>query len=148
MFQVMGVLESLAGQLACERATERDIGDIAGLHAQMRRHHKRRELNEYFRLNQDIHQRIVDCAGNAELADVHRRLSVRLRRPRYMANYSKERWDEAMAEHEQILEALTQRNAKRLPALLVAHLDNKLHAIEDWLASFEAKSEKRVPAGA
>src|SRR5690606_36791675 len=92
MFQVMGVLESLAGQLECERATERDIDDSAGLHEQMRRHHKRRELNEYVRLNQDIHQRIVDCAGNTELADVHLRLSVRLRRPRDMANFSQERW--------------------------------------------------------
>ena len=148
MFQVMGVLESLAGQLACTNATEREIEDIAALHEQMRRHHKRRELNEYFRLNQEIHQRIVDCAGNAELADVHRRLSVRLRRARYMANYSKVRWDEAMAEHEQILEALTQRDAKRLPALLVAHLDNKLNVVEDWLASFNEQPGKRVPAGA
>ena len=148
MFQLIGVLESLAGELACERATPREIDEIAGLHEQMRRHHQHRELNEYFRLNQDIHQRIVDCAGNAELADVHRRLSVRLRRARYMANYSKERWDEAMAEHEQILEALTRRDAKLLPALLVAHLENKLHVVEDWLASSEGDSQKRAPAGA
>jgi len=149
MFQVMGVLESLAGELACQRATERDIEEIAKLHASMRRHHKRRELNEYFRLNQEIHQRIVDCAGNAELADIYRRLSVRLRRVRYMANYSKERWDEAMAEHEQILEALTERQAKRLKALLATHLENKLKVIEDWLGTLEEPtSKKRAPAGA
>src|SRR5690606_25552615 len=98
MFQVMGVLESLAGELACARATDQDIEEIANLHATMRRHYKRRELNEYFRLNQEIHQRIVDCAGNKELADIYRRLSVRLRRARYMANSSKERWDAAMAD--------------------------------------------------
>src|SRR5690606_7287650 len=57
MFQVIGVLESLAGQLACERATDRELDEIAGLHEQMRHHYKRRELNEYFRLNQEIHQR-------------------------------------------------------------------------------------------
>jgi len=148
MFQVMGVLESLAGQLACERATEQDIAEIARLHAAMRRHHKRRELNEYFRLNQEIHQRIVECAGNKELADIYRRLSVRLRRARYMANSSKERWDAAMAEHEQILEALTQRHAKRLKSLLATHLDNKLKVIEDWLDTLEAETGTRMPAGA
>ena len=149
MFQVMGVLESLAGQLACERATDRDIAEITKLHETMRRHYKRRELNEYFRLNQQIHQRIVECAGNAELADIYRRLSVRLRRARYMANYSKERWDEAMAEHEQILEALAQRLAQRLKALLATHLDNKLKVIEDWLDKFETeKTGKQAPAGA
>lgn len=149
MFQVMGVLESLAGQLACERATEQDIAEITRLHETMRRHHKRRELNEYFRLNQEIHQRIVECAGNSELSNIYRRLSVRLRRARYMANYSKERWDSAMAEHEQILEALIQRHAKRLKSLLAAHLDNKLKVIEDWLDKFETeKTGKQAPAGA
>jgi len=148
MFQVMGVLESLAGQLACERATDRDIAEISRMHELMRGHHKRRELNEYFRLNQEIHQRIVDCAGNSELANVYRRLSVRLRRARYMANYSKERWDDAMAEHEQILEALVHRRAESLRALLTTHLENKLKVIEEWLETFEAESEKRAPAGA
>ncbi len=148
MFQIIGVLESLAGELACERATDRDIDEIASLHEKMRRHHKRRELNDYFRLNQEIHQRIVDCAGNVELADIYRRLSVRLRRARYMANYSKERWDAAMAEHEQILEALTERHAKRLKALLATHLENKLKAIEDWLGTLEPTPQKRAPAGA
>jgi len=148
MFQVIGVLESLAGELACERATNEDIDEITRLHAAMRRHHKRRELNEYFRLNQEIHQRIIDCAGNGELADIYRRLSVRLRRARYMANYSKERWDEAMAEHEQILDALAQRHAKRLKALLATHLENKLKVIEDWFGTLEAAPQKRAPAGA
>lgn len=133
LFQVMGALESLAGELACSRASDRDIAEITRLHELMRGHYERRELNEYFRLNQEIHQRMVECAGNDELADIYRRLSARLRRARYMANYSRERWDRAMAEHEQMLEALTQRQAKRLNALLSSHLDNKQKVIEDWL---------------
>jgi len=145
MFQVMAVLEALAGELACERASEREIAEITALHDQMRLHYKRRELNEYFRLNQSIHQRIIDCAGNAELADIYRKISVRLRRARYMANFSKERWDDAMGEHEQILDALVQRDARRLKALLATHLKNKFRVIEDWLATTE--STARADAG-
>jgi DNA-binding GntR family transcriptional regulator len=148
MFQVMGVLESLAGQLACERASDRDIAEIEALHEQMRLHHKRSELNEYFRLNQHIHQRIVDCAGNSELADIYRRLSVRLRRARYMANFSRERWDKAMEEHNQIFQALAERDSKRLKTLLGTHLENKFKVIEDWLETLEAESAGQLPAGA
>ena len=53
----------------------------------------------------------------------------RVLRARYMANLSKERWDEAVREHEQILAALTARDIPRLKRLLQDHLAHKLAAI-------------------
>lgn len=134
LFQVLAALEALAGGLACERASGRDIAEVQALHGQMREHHTRGELTEYFNLNQRIHQKIVDCAQNPELADVYRKLSVRIRHARYMANLSAGRWDDAMHEHEDILDALVRRDSEALKALLAAHLENKLDVIEQWLA--------------
>ncbi|MBN1237028.1 MAG: GntR family transcriptional regulator [Gammaproteobacteria bacterium] len=141
MFEVMAALEALAGELACKRATDGEIAEIAALHDQMRIHHEKRDLKVYFRFNQCIHQKIIDCAGNAELTAIYRRVSVRLRRPRYMANLSKERWDQAMGEHEKILEALIERDQKRLKALLAEHLKRKFEVIEDGLATEENAAE-------
>jgi DNA-binding GntR family transcriptional regulator len=138
MFQVMAALEALAGELACERATEGDIAEIRALHNQMRGYYSGGELAEYFALNQRIHQKIVDSACNTELADIYRRISWRIRRARYMANFSKERWDHAMEEHEQILDALVQRDREGLKALLAEHLKNKFEVIQDWLACAES----------
>jgi DNA-binding GntR family transcriptional regulator len=55
----------------------------------MREFYERRDLEDYFELNQLIHQKIIDCAGNKELSDAYRRISVRIRRPRFMANLSR-----------------------------------------------------------
>jgi DNA-binding GntR family transcriptional regulator len=134
LFQLMAVLEGLAGELAARRATEEDMAAIVELHEQLRQHHRSRELLEYFKVNQRIHQSIIDCAGNAELASFYSRASVRLRRARYMANFSSERWDQAMREHEQIIEFLIARDGAKLKALLRQHLENKFDAIRSWLA--------------
>lgn len=142
MFQVMAVLEALAGELAAQRASEKDIAAVAELHRRMRDCHAAGDLAGYFEFNQRIHQRIVDCAGNSELADAYRRISGRIRRARYMANLSKSRWNEAMEEHEQILDALTKRDKERLKSLLVVHLTNKAQVIDDWLAARESKAQR------
>lgn len=139
MFQVMAVLEALGGELACLRATDQDIVAITSLHAQMREFYDRRDLEDYFELNQLIHQKIIDCAGNKELSDAYRRISVRIRRPRFMANLSSPRWHEAMDEHEEILQALTRRDSEGLKGLLAQHLDNKSQVIQDWLSQCEAE---------
>lgn len=133
MFQVMAVLEALGGELACQRASEKDFAEVKELHRQMRTYHAEGDLADYFEFNQRIHQKIIDCAGNGELTDAYRRISVRIRRARYMANLSKPRWNEAMEEHEQILDALIRRDSERLKALLTAHLTNKFRVIQAWL---------------
>jgi DNA-binding GntR family transcriptional regulator len=46
-----------------------------------------------------------------------------------MANLSKERWDEAVREHEEILAALTARDVTRLKRLLQDHLAHKLASV-------------------
>jgi DNA-binding GntR family transcriptional regulator len=137
MFQVMAVLEALGGELACQRATDRDVAEIKALHEQMRGYHAHRDLDAYFDFNQRIHQKIIDCARNRELTDIYRRISVRIRRARYLANLSRERWDQAMSEHEEILEAFVQRDAGRLKTLLGLHLENKYEVIRSWLAENE-----------
>ena len=106
MFPVMGALEALAGELAASRIGEEDLAEIKALHYQMVLHHKRGELPAYFRLNQAIHEKIMAVAGNATLLALHRSLVGRIRRARYVANMSQRRWDQAVAEHEEILAAL------------------------------------------
>ena len=136
--QVMGALEALGGDLACQRASDKDIAEIVELHRRMRAYHATEDLANYFELNQQIHQKIIDCAGNRVLSDSYRRVSVRVRRARYMANFSRARWNEAMAEHEQITEALTKRDSEQLKSLLSTHLANKSKVVQDWLAETEA----------
>lgn len=127
--EVMGALEALAGELACRKASEARIGEIRALHAEMLAMYARKDLAGYFRFNQAIHLAIVEASGNPVLATMYRQLNVNARRARYMANLSKERWDAAVREHEEILMALERRDVPALQRLLRDHLANKLASV-------------------
>jgi DNA-binding GntR family transcriptional regulator len=133
IFVVMGALEALAGELACLNATDADLDEIRGLHYQMVAHFKRGEREGYFRCNQAIHRKIVACGGNLALAQTYAQLNAHVRRARYLANLSADRWARAIAEHEQMLEAITARDAGRLKQLLQDHLAHKLVVVMEAL---------------
>jgi DNA-binding GntR family transcriptional regulator len=126
---VMGALEALAGELACGHASDGQLNEIRSLHQEMLANHARGDLAGYFKFNQAIHLKIVKYSGNAVLAQTYRHLNANVRRARYMANLSQERWDAAVREHGEILEALAARDAARIRALLAEHLAHKLASV-------------------
>lgn len=134
---VMGALESLGGELACATASDADLAEIRALHFEMLAHHARGELAEYFRYNQLIHMKLIEAAGNPVLTNTYRQLNANVRRARYMANLSQERWDAAVREHEEILAALSARDSTRLKRLLAEHLAHKVTSV---LAALEANA--------
>ena len=130
VFPVMGALEAVAGEAACQKISEESIAEIRAFHYQMALHHTRGERLEYFQLNQLIHEKILEAAENPTLTQVYKGLSGRIRRARYIANIPQHRWDQAMHEHEKILEVLGARDGKKLGDLLKSHLLNKSEVIK------------------
>jgi DNA-binding GntR family transcriptional regulator len=135
LFEVMGGLEGLAGRLACENITDAEIAEIERLHYEMYGFYLHRDMHGYFRVNQMIHQRIVEAAGNAVLLGAYSSFAGRIRRVRYSANFARkrERWGEAMREHEAILDALRRRAGSELSDILFVHLRNKRTAAVEHL---------------
>ena len=135
LFEVMGVLEALSGELAAKKATAPDIAEVKALHYQMVLHFTRKELIDYFHLNQRIHEKILEIAGNKILMNMYQTLAFRIRRARYVANISETRWSTAVKEHEELLAALESRDGEKLGHLLRRHLANTCEivrkAIED-----------------
>jgi len=133
VFPVMGALEALSGELACEKITDAEIAAIAKTHREMIGHYNAQRLPEYFAANEAIHIAILKAARNDTLSAQHRMLSARVRRARYLANMTRERWDKAVAEHEDILAALEARDGRQLGIILKQHLRNKLETVSEWL---------------
>jgi DNA-binding GntR family transcriptional regulator len=127
-FDVMGALEGLSGQLACQHITPGELAEIRELHRQMAACHRRRDLPGYYRLNRAIHERINEAARNPVLTQVYRHVNARLHALRFRSNFDRARWDAALAEHEQMLVALDKRDGERLRRILVEHLAKKCAA--------------------
>ncbi|HEX7968231.1 MAG TPA: FCD domain-containing protein, partial [Stellaceae bacterium] len=108
-------------------------------------HHNRGDRAEYFRCNQAIHQRINRAAANPVLQASYGALNARVRRARYFANLTQERWDKAVAEHRQMLEALERRDGAQLRRILELHLKNKRDIV---IAAIEAHMRANDNEGA
>ena len=135
LFDLMGGLEGLAGRLACENISDAEIAEIERLHYEMYGFYLHRDMHGYFRVNQSIHHRIVEASRNAALMSAYTSLAGRIRRIRYSANFARkrERWGEAMREHETILDALRRRAGSELSDILFRHLRNKRTAAVEHL---------------
>jgi DNA-binding GntR family transcriptional regulator len=143
LFDVMGGLEGLAGRLACERITDAEIAEIERLHYEMYGFYLHRDMHGYFHVNQLIHERIVEASRNETLKSTYATFAGRIRRVRYSANFARkrERWGEAMREHETILEVLRRRAGNELSDILFRHLRNKrMAAVEHLKASDQVAS--------
>ena len=113
LFDVMGGLEATAGRLACETISDAEIAEVERLHYEMYGFYLHRDMHGYFRVNQLIHQKIVEASRNAALLATYASFAGRIRRIRYSANFARkrERWGEAMREHEAIDRKSTRLNS-------------------------------------
>jgi DNA-binding GntR family transcriptional regulator len=134
LFDVVAGLEFTAGRLACEKITDDGISAIEELHYQMYTHYVRRELPEYFKLNQKIHESLVEAANNSILLSQYNSLSALIRQVRFSANLThRDRWGDAMREHEAMVDALRRRAGEELGLLLFEHIRRKREAACEYL---------------
>ena len=129
VFPILAALEALSGELACDLITDEEIKAIRATHNEMLTHFKERNMTEYFRTNQEIHEAIIKATRNATLEFQHRTLAVRARRARFVANISDDRWQKAVDEHEIIIEALEARDGAKLSHVLKQHIQNKFDSV-------------------
>lgn len=124
-FEVMGALEGLSGQLACERISDEEVAEIRALHYEMLAAHARRDLPTYYRINHMIHDRINAAANNAVLTQTYLQINARIQSLRFRSNFNHDKWDHAVKEHSEMLAALEKRDSEALRNVLQQHLINK-----------------------
>lgn len=131
ILEVLKAIEQLGGRLACERADDATIHRLCDIHERMMALYRERSRLEYFKLIQSIHSGIVQASGNPVLAATHEMLQARIKRMRYIGNEDPPKWAGAVAEHEEMIDALKQRDADRLAAVIGRHLDETLVRVRE-----------------
>ena len=85
-------------------------------------------LPNYYRVNRAIHDRINAIAGNPILTQTYR-ANMRLHALRFRSNLNAAKWNQAVAEHRDMMEALAERDGAARRDILVRHLKAKLQAV-------------------
>ncbi|AXI43986.1 GntR family transcriptional regulator [Sulfitobacter sp. SK011] len=122
LFEVVSDLERLAVTLAVERMSITDRARLRRMHDRMLHLYRRDELRECFQADFEIHSFLVEKSASSVLRETHFTLMARARRGRYVALFSRARWDEAMIEHESFMEAIERRDAVSAGALVHRHV--------------------------
>jgi len=128
MLEVMSLIETFAAQKAC-KADQTEIDHILSLHEKMKLLYEKGKRPAYFDLNQKIHDGIVSMANNETLSMVHATLSKRMRSLRYSGNNIPENWSDALAEHEEVAQALGLRDSKRIARAIQLHFANTIKRV-------------------
>jgi DNA-binding GntR family transcriptional regulator len=124
-FEVLANLEGLSGELAAQRITDAEVAELRALHYEMLACHARGDLPGYYRLNALIHDGINAAARNPVLASTYRSLNARVQALRFRTNQERTKWQEAVKEHERMIDLLAARDGAGLKAVLVTHLERK-----------------------
>ncbi|MDG2406326.1 MAG: GntR family transcriptional regulator, partial [Paracoccaceae bacterium] len=138
VFPILGALEALAGEFACQNITNAEIQAVIVLHKDMVQSYHHKDMDTYFTLNQHIHRSILLAAKNDTLTTACKSLSLRIKRARYLANITEARWAKAVQEHDHIIKFLEAKDGQKLAHALVEHMKANQQSIVSWL-------QKKVP---
>ncbi len=147
LFELMAALEGLSGELAATRHEPGELVEIRAWHAEMLAAHARRDLPAYYDRNRRIHLAISRCARNAALAETYDSVNTRIQNLRFRSNFDHDKWDEAVREHEAMIEALQARDGPGLRRLLEGHLRHKRDAVLAQWDRAQSSPAAAVPAG-
>lgn len=122
LFDVISVLESLAARRVCENMHPSTLQQLEDMHSAMLKHHDAGRLDDYFDQNTLIHDFIIQNSANPVLIRTHNRLMIRARRGRYLAILNRSRLEQAIAEHNELMQAFRTADADMAAQVWEKHL--------------------------
>jgi DNA-binding GntR family transcriptional regulator len=135
IYAVRIYLECLASRLACERIGAEGVLRVAEMEAAYEAVAARKEIRVLMRANDRFHDAIYMASGNPTLFELIQQLRRQVHAVRFYAWAQPERISRSLAEHQQMLAILRERDGERLAKLTEEHLRV---AKDTYLAYLEA----------
>ena len=132
--EIIRALESLAIGLACERGSDEKLEEIGALHAEMHKCSERQDIEQYFELNNLVHDSIVKASGNSALVAMHTQVGRHITRLQKLSGALEEDPQLSMGQHDLFINALLKRDEKAAKSALETHLDTVADAIKKRVA--------------
>ena len=134
LLQVQGSLEALAGELACDNASEEELSEISRLADDMVRVSDVANPLEFFQKDMQFHKSIVAASKNQALIDTHKTYNSRLWRARFISSRRRVNRTGTLGQHHDIVEALVSRQRRKCAKALRTHLEAGFRNIKTALA--------------
>ncbi len=143
-FELLAELEGLAGELAAVRIADAARTELRAKHFEMLACHARGDLSGYYRLNALIHAGINAAAANPVLAGTYAKVNARVQSLRFRTNQNDAKWQRAVVQHTQMLEALDARDGSALRAVLKRHLLDKRDTVLELMRTGQLPQQQQA----
>ena len=132
IYEVRAGLDELIGRLLASRIQPSQLAELRDLLKKMQQAARGRSVEDYYPLNVRFHDRLAEFTGNRTLLSAYRRLvnELHLYRRETLAR-GPDSFPISTREHQEIVEALSRRDADRAGSLMYAHAmesRDRLHA--------------------
>jgi DNA-binding GntR family transcriptional regulator len=141
MFEVMAEFESICGRLAAARISETALDQLRAANTRCQAAVQAGDADGYYRENERFHHIIYRQSGNAFLEGETARLHRRLKPFRRVQLQVRGRLAQSMAEHEAIVQALTDAAPDRAAELLRDHVAVQGEKFHHLMASLKPAAE-------
>ncbi|MCO5163685.1 MAG: GntR family transcriptional regulator [Mesorhizobium sp.] len=122
-FELMAGLEGLCARYCAQRATHDDIRELTRIVRDCEKIARSGKAEEYSAVNLDFHNAIYRMSGNPVLEEAARWSRERVAYFRRMTLDLPDRLSRSVAEHQEILQAIKDRDGDRADALMRDHSD-------------------------
>lgn len=130
LFPVMALLEGRCAYEAARNASDAELVELEGLHAQLEHHAASGDTDGYYRANHAFHSRVQQLARNPWLSRATDQLRIFMRLLRGRQLHMPGRLDASIGEHRALIGALLARDARAAQREMHDHLMAQLEALE------------------
>ena len=122
IFKVIAILEGNACNNVAQSATDKDLEALDAIHLKLEKAAADRDIDRFFELNQEFHDKIQEISGNRWMRKVIGDLRQVLKLQRRNSLTKLGRLEQSLYEHRQILSALISRKGDLAQELMINHL--------------------------
>src|SRR5574337_1041891 len=120
IFAVMALLEGQCAQTTAHKAGEADLERLRRIHTELEQAAAAEDINGFFEANQAFHLALQEITDNRWLQHAIEDLRRVIKLSRHHSLFSEGRLEQSLAEHREILAALTERRADDAERLMRA----------------------------
>jgi DNA-binding GntR family transcriptional regulator len=126
VYRLLALLESDGASEVAQRASAEELAELQALHQQLESHAGQRDL--FFATNERFHMRLLALGRNRWREQIVTDLRKMMKLNRHHSLFRQGRLGESLAEHRELMAALTARDATSAARLMQRHFENGLSA--------------------
>ena len=143
-FDVIAQLEGYSGELAAKNISAATLSELEALQYEMMASYARRDLSNYYKLNLRIHHLINQAANNPVLTQLFSQVNARIEALRFRSNQNGVKWEKAVEEHQEMIDALKTHDSERMRKVMIQHVMNKRDVVIELLKSEAANTTSEI----